>query len=145
MSSRRWRPIPKASLITGGKPYARMWDGAKAAVICSAGMPLQAPRRQRWHRPCTSGVLERLEDFRAYEESIDSRPILEHLAAYPPLERPLSQEVEAMLPALMGTLAMLTGQVSMLTGQVRRIIGPEVQNPGPDLWERVLRLMELML
>jgi hypothetical protein len=83
-------------------------------------------------------VLERLEDFRAYEESIDSRPILEHLAAYPPLERPLSREVEAMLPALMGTLA-------MLAGQVMRIIDHEVKNPGPDMWERVLRLMELML
>jgi hypothetical protein len=50
----------------------------------------------------------------------------------------LSQEVEAMLPALMGTLA-------MLTGQAMKSIDPHVKNPGPELWERVLRLMDLML
>src|SRR5919197_2964680 len=47
--------------------------------------------------PLTKGVLERLKDFRHYEESIDLKPILDHLTTYPPLERPLSLEVEAML------------------------------------------------
>jgi Domain of unknown function (DUF1931) len=88
--------------------------------------------------PLTKGVLEHLKDFRRYKESIDLQPILDHLAAYPPLERPLSLEVEAMLPELAGTLA-------MLAGQAMKIIDPEVKNPDSDLWERVLRLMELML
>jgi Domain of unknown function (DUF1931) len=43
-----------------------------------------------------------------------------------------------MLPALMGTLA-------MLAGQAMKIIDPDVKNPGPDLWEQVLRLMDLVL
>jgi Domain of unknown function (DUF1931) len=50
----------------------------------------------------------------------------------------LSQEVEAMLPALMGTLA-------MLAGQAMKIIDPEVHNPDSDRWERVLHLTNLML
>jgi hypothetical protein len=88
--------------------------------------------------PLTKGILERLQEFRRYEESIDLKPILDHLATYPPLERTLSLEVEAMLPELVGTLA-------MLAGQTMKIIDPEVKNPGSELWERVLRLMELLL
>ncbi len=88
--------------------------------------------------PLTKGVLEHLKDFRRYEESIDLKPILDHLATYPPLKYPLSLEVEAMLPELVGTLA-------MLAGQAMKIIDPEVNNPGSEMWERVLRLMELML
>jgi hypothetical protein len=88
--------------------------------------------------PLTKGMLERLKDFRRYEESIDLKPILDYLAAYPPLERPLSLEVEARLPELVGTLA-------MLAGRAMKIIDPDVKNPGSEMWERVLRLMELML
>jgi Domain of unknown function (DUF1931) len=55
-----------------------------------------------------------------------------------PLERTLSFDVEALLPDIVGTLAMLAGQ-SIKT------IDPEVKNPGSDLWDRVLRLMELLL
>ena len=88
--------------------------------------------------PLTKGVLEHIKDFRRYEESIDLKPILDHLAAYPPLGRPLSVEVEAMLPELVGTLA-------MLAGRAMKVIDPGVKNPGSDLWERVLHLMELLL
>ena len=88
--------------------------------------------------PLTKGILEHMKDFRRYEESIDLKPILDHLAAYPPLERPLSLEVEAMLPELVGTLA-------MLAGRAMKVIDPGVKNPGSDVWERVLRLMELLL
>jgi Domain of unknown function (DUF1931) len=88
--------------------------------------------------PLTKGILEHMRVFRRYEESIDLKPILDHLATYPPLERPLSLDVEAKLPDIVGTLI-------MLAGQAMKIIDPEVKNPGSDLWERVLRLMELML
>jgi len=88
--------------------------------------------------PLTKGILEHLKDFRRYEEVIDLKPILDHLASYPPLERPLSLEVEAMLPEIVGALA-------MLAGQAMKIIDPEVKNPGGDLWDRVLCLMELLL
>ena len=88
--------------------------------------------------PLSKGILEHLQKFRRYEETIDLKPILDHLATYPPLERTLSLEVEAMLPEIVGTLAMLAGEAI-------KIIDPEVKNPGSDLWDRVLRLMELLL
>jgi hypothetical protein len=88
--------------------------------------------------PLTKGILEHMKDFRRYEESFHLKPILDHLAAYPPLERPLSIDVEAMLPEIVGTLA-------MLAGRAMKIINPEVKNPGSDVWDRVFRLMELLL
>jgi hypothetical protein len=88
--------------------------------------------------PLTKGLLERLQEFRRTEESIDLKPILDHLATYPPLERTLSLQVEAMLPELVGTLA-------MLAGQAMKIVDPGVKNPGSDMWEHVRRLMELLL
>jgi uncharacterized protein DUF1931 len=88
--------------------------------------------------PLTKGILEHMREFRRYEESFDLKPILDHLAAYPPLERPLSIDVEAMLPEIVGTLA-------MLAGRAMKIINPEVKNPGSDVWDWVFRLMELLL
>jgi hypothetical protein len=88
--------------------------------------------------PLTKGILEHMKDFRRYEESIDLKPILDHLAVYPPLQRPLSIEVEARLPELVGTLC-------LLAGQAMKIIDPEVKNPDSEMWERLVRLMELML
>jgi hypothetical protein len=88
--------------------------------------------------PLTKGILDHLRGFRRYEEEIDLKPILDHLATYPPLERTLSLDVEVMLPELVGTLA-------MLAGQAMKIIDPDIKNPDSEMWERVLRLMELML
>ena len=88
--------------------------------------------------PLTKGFLEHMQDFRRYEESIELKPILDHLTTYPPLERALSLEVEAMLPELAGTLA-------MLAGHAMKIIDPDVKNPRGDIWEKVLCLMELLL
>jgi hypothetical protein len=88
--------------------------------------------------PLTKGILEHLQTFRRYEEEIDLQPILAHLATYPPLERALSLEVEAQLPEIVGTLAMLAGQTV-------KIINPEVKNPDSLLWDQVFQLMALLL
>jgi hypothetical protein len=88
--------------------------------------------------PLTKGILEHMQEFRRHEETLDLKPILDHLATYPPLERALSLDVETMLPDLVGTLA-------MLAGQAMKIIHPEVKNPGSVLWERVHGLMKLLL
>jgi hypothetical protein len=88
--------------------------------------------------PLTKGLLEHLQAFRRYKEVIDLQPILDHLATYPPLERSLSLEVEAMLPEIVGTVA-------MLAGQAMKTIDPEVKNPGGELWDQVFQLMALLL
>jgi hypothetical protein len=43
--------------------------------------------------PLTKGILDHIRVFRRYEEEIDLKPILDHLATYPPLERTLSLDV----------------------------------------------------
>lgn len=53
--------------------------------------------------PLTKGFLERLDDFHRHAEAIELTSVLDRLAVYPQLERGVSQEVEAMLPALAGT------------------------------------------
>jgi hypothetical protein len=88
--------------------------------------------------PLTKGFLEHMQDFRRYDEQIGLKPILEHLAIYPPLERALSAGVEAMLPEIVGTLA-------MLAGKTMKVIDPDVVNPDSAMWERVCCLMELLL
>jgi len=88
--------------------------------------------------PLTKGFLERRQEFRKFDEAMNLQPILKHLATYPPLERALSADVEAMLPELAGTLA-------MLAGRTMKVLDPAVRNPDDMLWERVLILMELLL
>lgn len=88
--------------------------------------------------PLTKGFLERRQEFRRFDEALGLKPILEQLATYPPLERALSADVEAMLPELAGTLA-------MLAGRTMKVLDPAVRNPDDMLWERVLILMDLLL
>jgi hypothetical protein len=45
--------------------------------------------------PLTKGFVERRQEFRQWDEEIGLKPILEHLATYPSLERALSADVEA--------------------------------------------------
>jgi Domain of unknown function (DUF1931) len=40
--------------------------------------------------PLTKGFLEHMKDFRRYDEQIGLKPILEHLATYPPMRRTFS-------------------------------------------------------
>jgi hypothetical protein len=88
--------------------------------------------------PLTKGFLEHMQAVRRYDEQIDLKPILDQLATYPPLERTLSLDVEAMLPELVGTLA-------VLAGKTMKIVDPDVKNPDSAIWERALCLMDLLL
>jgi hypothetical protein len=88
--------------------------------------------------PLTKGFLEHRQAFRRYDEEIGLQPVLEHLANYPPLERALSADVEAMLPEIAGTLA-------MLAGRTMKAIDADVRNPDTLMWQRVFALMDLLL
>ncbi len=88
--------------------------------------------------PLTKGLLETLRQFREYEEEIELAPILEHLATYPPLERELSEDVQQLLPDLVGALILVAARLV-------KVIDPDVVNPDPDLWNRVQQAMDLTL
>ena len=88
--------------------------------------------------PMTKGFLERRQEFRQFDEQMGLKPILEQLATYPPLERALSADVEAMLPELAGTLV-------MLAGRTMKVLDPGVRNPDVAIWQKVVSLMDLLL
>src|SRR3954453_21220099 len=52
--------------------------------------------------PITKGLQERIHEFRKIDKQIELQPILDHLAARPPLDLAYSEELEERLPAVAG-------------------------------------------
>lgn len=88
--------------------------------------------------PVTKGLQECLHRYRALDEQVDLKPILDQLATYPPLDLALSEETEARLPDVVGGL-------STALAQSFTIIEPGVKNPATAQWERAFRLFGLLL
>lgn len=88
--------------------------------------------------PLTAGFQRSLQAFRDLDEDIELRPILERMATYPPLDRTLSAEVEAMLPDLAGALL-------LIMARSLKILDPKVENPVPEHFDRLEALLELTL
>ena len=55
---------------------------------------------QPWDLPVTKGLQESMHAFERFDEEIELRPILESLAARPPLDMALDVDTEARLPQL---------------------------------------------
>src|ERR1700730_10511658 len=55
--------------------------------------------------PITKGLQERIHEFRRIDEQIELQPILDHLAARPPLDLAYSEETEARFPAIAGGIS----------------------------------------
>ena len=88
--------------------------------------------------PITKGLQERIHEFRTIDEQIELQPILDHLAARPPLDLAYNEETEARLPAI-------AGGISVALAQTFKVIDPDLRNPQTQHWETVLRIFELLL
>ena len=88
--------------------------------------------------PLTKGFMESLRQFRAMETDLELKPILEHLATYPPLDLDLSVDVEEMLPDLVGGLM-------LIIARTMKTMDPKVVNPDTEMWERVEGILDLTL
>jgi Domain of unknown function (DUF1931) len=88
--------------------------------------------------PITKGLQERIHEFGQLDEEVELQPILDQLAARPPLDLSLGEEVEARLPAIVGGL-------SVALAQTFRIIDPGLKNPQTEQWERAFRVFNLLL
>jgi hypothetical protein len=88
--------------------------------------------------PITKGLQESIHDFDDIDEEIELQPILDQLAALPPLDLSFSEEVQARLPAIVGGL-------SVALARTFRIIDPGLKNPRTEQWERAFRLFNLLL
>ena len=58
-----------------------------------------------WDLPVTKGLQESVHAFERLEEEIELRPILESLAARPPLDAALADDTQARLPLLFGGIS----------------------------------------
>ena len=124
--------MKRLSDLIGGKLYDLLVIGVRNASYNDRDVIMEPDL------PLTKAFLERMQDFRRYDEQIGLKEIFEQLAGYPPLERALSADVEAMLPAVAGTLA-------MLAGETMKVIDPDVKNPDNAMWDKVLTLMDVLL
>jgi hypothetical protein len=69
---------------------------------------------------------------------IELRPILDHLAARPPLDCAPSEETEAQFPDIAGGL-------SVALARCFTTMPPPVKNPSSEDWDRAFRTFDLLL
>lgn len=88
--------------------------------------------------PITKGLQESIHEFRRIDEEIDLKPILDYLAAWPPLDLAYSAAIEGRLPEIVGGL-------SVALGRTLTIIDPDLKNPQSVQWERAFKVFNLLL
>jgi hypothetical protein len=89
-----------------------------------------------WDLPITKGLQESVREFERMDEEV--RPILEQLAALPPLDFAYSEETQARLPGLVGGL-------SLGLAHTFKVLDPRLKNPQTRHWERAFRIFDLLL
>ncbi|HUA27854.1 MAG TPA: DUF1931 family protein [Streptosporangiaceae bacterium] len=91
-----------------------------------------------WDLPVTKGLQESMHAFGRIEEEIELRPILDALAARPPLDAALSDETENRLP-------LIFGGISVALARTFRLIDAEVKAVHTREWERAFSLFRLLI
>ena len=112
-----------------------VWDAMEIAAAAKAnGRVIIEP----FDPPITKGLQERIHEFGNIDEQIELKPIIDHLAALPPLDLAYSEETEARLPEL-------AGGISVALSRTFKIIDPALKNPQSEHWERSQRIFDLLL
>jgi len=88
--------------------------------------------------PITKGLQESVHQFEKLDQEIELKPVLEQLAAQPPLDVALSEETQARLVSIVGGL-------SLALARSFKIIDPEVPNPQTRHWDRAFQIFDLLL
>jgi hypothetical protein len=88
--------------------------------------------------PVTKGLQECVHEFRKLDEDIELAPILERIAAVPPLDVTVSEETSEHLPLVVGGL-------SVALARTFKILDPQVKNPQTSHWERSFQVFALLL
>jgi hypothetical protein len=91
-----------------------------------------------WDLPVTKGLQASVHAFERLEEEIELRPILESLAARPPLDSALSERTKARLPLLFGGL-------SVALARTFKLIDAELKAVHTMEWERVFDIFRLLI
>jgi hypothetical protein len=88
--------------------------------------------------PVTAGLQECMHRFERIDEDIELRPILDDLAARPPLAMALSEAARARLPLLFGA-------VSVALARVFRIVDTELSAVHTVEWERAFSILRVLI
>jgi hypothetical protein len=88
--------------------------------------------------PITKGLQERIHVFDNIDEQIELRPILDQLAARPPLDLAYAEDTEARLPEVVGGL-------SVALARAFKIIDGDLKNPATRHWQQCFRIFDLLI
>jgi hypothetical protein len=88
--------------------------------------------------PITKGLQESIHEFRRLDEEVELAPLLELLAAQPPLETAISETTRAKLPDIAGGL-------SVALAKTFKILEPGLKNPRTEHWERAFQIFGRLL
>ena len=91
-----------------------------------------------WDLPVTKGLQECVHEFERIEEEIELRPLLDTMAARPPLDLALSTEAEARLP-------LLYGGITVALAKTFKIVDTEMKAVHRREWERAFALFRLLI
>jgi hypothetical protein len=91
-----------------------------------------------WDLPITRGLQESMHAYERLDEEIELRPILEDLAARPPLDAALSDETESRLP-------LIFGGVSTALARTFKLVDAELKAVHTREWERTFSLFRLLI
>jgi hypothetical protein len=91
-----------------------------------------------WDVPITKGLQECIHEFRRIDADVELAPILEGLAAQPPLDVALSEETRA-------RLVPIVGGVSVALARTFTILDPDVRSPRTEHWHRATHVFDLLL
>jgi hypothetical protein len=88
--------------------------------------------------PVTKGLQQAIHGFGKLDAETGLLPVLDYLAARPPLELALSEETEARLP-------IVAGGVTFALARLFKIIDPRHRHPRTADWERAFSTFGLLL
>ena len=91
-----------------------------------------------WDLPITRGLQESVHGFERLDEEIELRPVLDSLAARPPLAAALSEETQARLP-------LIFGGISVALARTFKLIDTEMKTVASQEWERAFTLFRLLI
>lgn len=93
---------------------------------------------QPWDLPITKGLQESMHAYERIDEEIELEPILEVLAARPPLDTALSEDTQARLPVIFGG-------ISVALARTFKLIDAELKAVHSTEWERAFSLFRLLI
>ncbi len=91
-----------------------------------------------FHLPITKGLRDCILEFIELNEELELTPILDQLAARPPLGLPLVKALEVQFPAIVGGL-------SVALARSFKIVDLKLKSPSAEHWQRSFQIFELLL